>query len=229
MLWRWLCAEGNRPQGSSTIPIVGLSTRRSLSASAWRRQASSPRWEGRDLPWTTPSPNLSCPRSNVSSSTVGPFPPGRPQGAPSSSTWRRSTTHQVNTPLNHQEREAPVEEVEVTDPAHPLFGRRFRVLSVHDSPGLVGHVLVSYRGHMHIRIELRATDLAPFPPALPATKLTSQAVIELTQLTQLTRELAEQCEVLYAQPAQGRLGKPIPGDPNPSHRGDVLDPHGGDR
>jgi hypothetical protein len=79
---------------------------------------------------------------------------------------------------------------------------------------------------MHIRIELRATDLAPFPPALPATKLTSQAVIELTQLT---RELAEQCEVLYAQPAQGRLGKLIPGDPNPSHRGDVLDPHEGDR
>ena len=223
MLWRWLCAEGNRPQGSSTIPIVGLSTRRSLSASAWRRQASSPRWEGRDLPWTTPSPNLSCPRSNVSSSTVGPFPPGRPQGAPSSSTWRRSTTHQVNTPLNHQEPEAPAEEVEVTDPAHPLFGRRFEILSVHDAPGLVGHVHVSHRGHMHIRIELRATDLAPSPPPLPATKLTSQAVIELAQL-------AGQCEVLYAaQPAQRCLGKPIAGGPNSSHKGDVNDPHGGDR
>lgn len=42
--------------------------------------------------WTTPSPNLSCPHSNASSSIVGAFPPGRPQGAPSSSTWKASTT-----------------------------------------------------------------------------------------------------------------------------------------
>ncbi len=137
------------------------------------------------------------------------------------------TTHQVNTPLKHQEREAPAEEVEVTDPTHPLFGRRFEILSIHDDPGLVGHVLVSYRGHISLRIELRSTSLAPSPPlASPATKLTSQA---LTDLAQLTSELAEQCEVLHAHPAQGRLGKPLPGDPNPNHRGDVHGPHGGDR
>jgi hypothetical protein len=143
------------------------------------------------------------------------------------STSRASTTHQVNTPLNHREREAPVEEVEITDPTHPLFGRRFPILSVYDSPGSVGHVLVSYRGHMHIRIELRATDLTPFPRAAPpATKLTSQAVIELAQLM---RELAERCEVLHAQPAQEPLGKPLLGTPNPSNGGDVDDPDGGDR
>jgi hypothetical protein len=136
--------------------------------------------------------------------------------------WDRCTTRQVNTPLNHQESEAPPEVVEVTDPTHPLFGRRFEILSVHDAPGLVRHVHVSYRGHMHIRIELQATDLAPSAPSLPATKLISQAVIELAQL-------AGQCEVLYAQPAQRCLGKPIAGGPNPSHRGDVNDPHGGDR
>jgi hypothetical protein len=95
----------------------------------------------------------------------------------------------------------------------------------------VGHVVVSHRGHMHIRIELRATNLAPSPPlAPPATKLTSQAVIELAQLTrELACELAERGEVRNAQPAQGRLGKPLPGDPKPSHRGDVHGPHGGDR
>jgi hypothetical protein len=137
------------------------------------------------------------------------------------------TTHQVNTPLNHQEPEAPPEEVEVTDPTHPLFGHRFEILSVHDAPGLVGHVHVSHRGHMRIRIELRATNLAPSaPPTPPATKLTSQAVIELAQLM---RQLAERCEVRDARPAQGDLGKPIPTDPNPSRRGDVDDPHGGDR
>ncbi len=151
------------------------------------------------------------------------YPPRNRRGSCSPTTSADGgccTTHQVNTPLNHSEREAPVEEVEVTDPTHPLFGRRFEILSIHDSPGLVGHVHVSYRGHMTIRIELRATNLAPSPPlALPATKLTLQAVIEL----------AEQCEVLHAQPTTGDLGKPLPGDPNPSHRGDVHGPHGGDR
>ena len=86
----------------------------------------------------------------------------------------------------------------------PLFGRRFKILSVHDAPGLVGHVLVSHRGHMRIRIELRATNLAPSPPlAPPATKLTSPALVELAQL-------AEQCEVLHAQPTAGGLGRVYP-------------------
>jgi len=133
------------------------------------------------------------------------------------------TTPQVNTPLNNSERVVAAEEIDVTDPTHPLFGRRFEILSVHDSPGLVGHVLVSYLGHITLRIELQATNLAPSPrPAPPATKLTSQALTELAQL-------AEQCEVLHAQPTQGYLGKTLPGDPDPGHRGDVLDPYGGDR
>ena len=139
---------------------------------------------------------------------------------PSSSTWKGSTTPQVNTPLNHQELEGPPEEVEVTDPTHPLFGCHFEILSIHDAPGSMGHLVVSHRGHMHIRIELQATNLTPSPPLeSPPTKLTSQAVIELV----------EQGEVLHAQPAQRCLGKPIAGGPNRSDRGDVNDPHGGDR
>jgi hypothetical protein len=116
-----------------------------------------------------------------------------------------------------------VEEIEVTDPAHPLFGHRFKLLSVHDTSGSLGHVLVSYRSHMTLRVELSATDLASSPrPTFPATKLTSLAVTELAQL-------AEQCEVLRAQPTQGRLGEALPGTPDPNRRGDVHDPHGGDR
>ena len=71
---------------------------------------------------------------------------------------------------------------------------------------------------MRIRIELRATNLAPSPPLeLPATKLTSQAVIELAQLM---RELAERCEVRDAQPAQGDLGSLSPdrSEPKSSRR-----------
>jgi hypothetical protein len=102
---------------------------------------------------------------------------------PSSSTWKRSTTYQVNTPLNHADQPVLAEEIEVTDPTHPLFGRRFPILSLHDSSRSAGHVLVSYRDYMALRIELRATSLAPSPrPELPATKLTSQAVRELARL-----------------------------------------------
>jgi len=95
------------------------------------------------------------------------------------------TTHQVNTPLNHTDQPVLAKDIEVTDPKHPLFGRRFPILSAHDTSCSVGHVLVSYRNCMALRIELRATSLAPSPrPKLPVTKLTSQAVRKLAQLAE---------------------------------------------
>jgi hypothetical protein len=141
------------------------------------------------------------------------------------SIWKASTTHQVNTPLNDSDQPVSAEEIEVTDPTHPLFGRRFEILAVHDSPGSVGYVFVSYRSYSALRIHLQATNLASPSPrraSSPATKLTLQAVIELAQL-------ADQCEVLYAKPTQEYLGKALPGTPDSSHRGDVHNPHGGDR
>ncbi len=82
-------------------------------------------------------------------------------------------------------------EIEVTDPTHPLFGRRFPLLSVSDPARSVGHVSVSYRGYMALRIETAATDLVDDTRCTSptTTKLTSQSVAELV-------ELAEQCEVL---------------------------------
>jgi hypothetical protein len=141
------------------------------------------------------------------------------------SIWKASTTHQVNTPLNDSDQPVPAEEIEVTDPTHPLFGRRFEILSVHDSPSSVGHVLVSYCDYFALRIALQATNLlAPSPrrASSPATKLSSQAVTELAQL-------ADQCEALHAKPTQGHLGKPLPPDPSPDHGRDVHHPYGGDR
>jgi hypothetical protein len=82
-----------------------------------------------------------------------------------------------------------VTEIEVTDPTHPLFGRRFPVLSItaphQDSSG---YVLVSYREDMTLRISLLSTSLAPSRSA-GQTKLTSDALTDLISL-------AEQCEVL---------------------------------
>jgi hypothetical protein len=72
----------------------------------------------------------------------------------------------------------------VTDPTHPLFGRRFPVLSITHPPGRPGHVLVAYRSGTRLRIPVLATDLAPDVPPLPRTKLTRAALLDLLSLVQ---------------------------------------------
>jgi hypothetical protein len=42
-------------------------------------------------------------------------------------------------------------------------------------------------------------------------------------------QLAEQCEVLYAQSLQGHLEGTLSGSTGSTHSGDVGDPYGGDR
>jgi len=46
----------------------------------------------------------------------------------------------VNTPLNNTDQPVLAEDIEVTDRKHPLFGRRFPILSAHDSSCSAGHV-----------------------------------------------------------------------------------------
>ena len=109
-----------------------------------------------------------------------------------------STIPQLNAPFQDPALEPPVE-IDVTDPAHPLFGRRFVVLSVANSPQSASTVTVRYRDYMRLRIPWSATSLAP-PRQLSTTKLTLAAVTELVTL-------ARQCEVLCPSP------------PKPSGRG----------
>jgi hypothetical protein len=86
-------------------------------------------------------------------------------------------------------------EVEVTDPKHPLFGRRFPLRSL-NAPSLgASHVFVAYRGYMTLRLPLAATNLmAPRPSII--TKLTPAAVVDLLAL-------AETCDGLC-------LSNPVP-------------------
>jgi hypothetical protein len=70
----------------------------------------------------------------------------------------------------------------VTDPTHPLFGRRFPVLSVTHPPGRLGQVLVAYGQGACLRIPVLATDLAPCTSARPRTKLTRAALLDLLSL-----------------------------------------------
>ena len=80
--------------------------------------------------------------------------------------------------------------VEVTDPTHPLYGRRFAVVSISHPPQHPGHVVVAYRDFMRLRLPVRATDLAPEPVSALRTKFTRAA---LGELLSLVKECAGSC------------------------------------
>src|SRR5438445_12359021 len=76
---------------------------------------------------------------------------------------RGTTSTHLHTPLNNP----PVDdlgEVEVTDPGHPLFGRRFVLLSTRPRPHSVGYLFVAYRDTMVLRIPQSATNIVSPPP-----------------------------------------------------------------
>lgn len=99
-----------------------------------------------------------------------------------------ATSHQLDTPLKNPPPEK-LTEIEVIDPTHPLFGRRFPALSISSPQQGEAHIFVMYRDYMVLRIPHAATNLAPYRPTPPRTKLTQEAITELIAL-------AEQCEAL---------------------------------
>jgi hypothetical protein len=72
--------------------------------------------------------------------------------------------------------------IEVTDPTHPLFGRRFQVLSISHPPQRPGHIVVAYRGSLRLRIPVPATNRIPDNAARSRTKFTRDALLELLAL-----------------------------------------------
>ncbi len=92
-------------------------------------------------------------------------------------------------------------EIEVVDPRHPLFGRRFPLLSASSPPDGGGHAFVRYRQTLTLRLPIAVTTLAP-PRPTPQTTLTCDAVTELVTL-------AEGCEGLC------RTTPPTSGIPSP--------------
>ena len=98
-----------------------------------------------------------------------------------------STRPQLDTPFNYPQAEI-LTEIEVTDPTHPLYGRRFALSSISPRPQGSEYVLVSYHDYIVLRIPVLATNLVSLRPTTP-TKLTLQAITELISV-------AEQCEVL---------------------------------
>jgi hypothetical protein len=72
--------------------------------------------------------------------------------------------------------------VTVIDPAHPLCGRTFPVVSVSRQPRDIGYVVVAYRDAIRLRLPVPATDLSSPTTRTPPTKWTPAAVREFLAL-----------------------------------------------
>jgi hypothetical protein len=68
------------------------------------------------------------------------------------------------------------------DPTHPLFGRRFAVLSVTRNPRGPVFVFVAYRDALRLRIPISSTNLAPSQIRPLRTKWTREAAQEILSL-----------------------------------------------
>ena len=94
------------------------------------------------------------------------------------------TTYQQNAPHNDAQRD----EIEVVDPAHPLFGRTFLVVSIARQPR-GENVLVRYQERMLLRIPIAATNLSTPNLYQIRTKLNLSSVEEFL-------EIAKECKAL---------------------------------
>jgi hypothetical protein len=74
------------------------------------------------------------------------------------------------------------EQITVTDPAHPLYGRVFSLVSLPSAPGPGSCAQVAYRGDIVLRIPVEATSLRPAAPGMPASKLALHAIRELVRV-----------------------------------------------
>ena len=74
------------------------------------------------------------------------------------------------------------ERITVTDPAHPLYGRAFVLVSLASAPGPGSCAQVAYQGDIMLKIPIEATSLRSAAPSMPASKLTLHAIQELVRL-----------------------------------------------
>ena len=97
--------------------------------------------------------------------------------------WKRSTRQQLNAPFDNPCPPEP-EEIEVTDPTHPLYGQRFQVRSLDQPLHGTAYFVVAYRDSLRLRIPVLVTNLAPGHLAAARTKFTREAIQELLSLVE---------------------------------------------
>ncbi len=70
----------------------------------------------------------------------------------------------------------------MTDPCHPLFGRRFKVHAVTGGEAHTARVYVVYRGDHRLMILRAATNLSVLERTAPRTKLSLSAIQDFLAL-----------------------------------------------
>jgi hypothetical protein len=126
------------------------------------------------------------------------------------------TTHLLDTLCSKNAFENPAE-VEVTDPFHPLFGRRFPLISSSSTITGPGYVWVAYHDYMRLRIPLSATCLVPSGP-ISRTKFTRQGLEELLALASEYEGLCQSTPQKSGRPYQNRSDSKSKKNSSPSSR-----------
>src|SRR3954454_2463858 len=94
---------------------------------------------------------------------------------------RRATTHK-DTPIADGDLSG-AEEIEVTDPGHPLYGRRFRLLTVTSGVRSAQLAHVVYRLDIFLLIPISVPSLHPPTTRSVPTKLCLEALEDLLRVT----------------------------------------------
>lgn len=94
----------------------------------------------------------------------------------------------------------------MTDPSHPLFGRRFRVHSVTGGDTHSARVYVVYRGDQRLMILREATSLSVLERIAPRAKLCTSAVREFLTLVK-EYELCQSAPAKSGNASHPRCGK----------------------
>ena len=149
-------------------------------------------------PWLLSPSNKALATAPFPSGMVGRFPE-----APISRSTRKAgltdgqqphrTTQQHDATVQNPPQFDP-ELIEVTDPAHPLYGRRFQVMSISHPPQHPGHVIVAYRDCLRLRIPVQATERNPDNATRSRTRFTRDALLELLALL---KECPTECADLH--------------------------------
>ena len=123
----------------------------------------------------------------------------------------------LDTPIRQQN--AWSEQIRITDPAHPLYGRTFPLVSVSGSQHGTGHAYVDDHGRAVLRIPIKVTSLRPAVPDLPTSKLSLEAIRELVRLASHEEGIGRLIPPDAASPGPQAGPGPSPTIAPPSARG----------